>query len=82
MTRGGRALAGGSGGGGIQFSIEVLAPNNLEPGGFKYALTLSQDILYSDELTLQGLQSRFGDKASKLQAVYPQNGTAVLKGLM
>ena len=33
-------------------------------------------------LTLLEAQSRFGDKPFKLQVVCPQNGTAVLKGLM
>ena len=30
--------------------------------------------------TFSGLQSRFGGKPVKLQVIYPQNGTAVLKG--
>ena len=33
-------------------------------------------------LTFLEPQSRFGDKPLKLQVVCPQNGTAVLKGLM
>ena len=32
-------------------------------------------------VTLLGLQSHCGDKPLKFQLVYPQNGTAVLKGL-
>ena len=32
-------------------------------------------------LTLLEPQSRFGDKPLKFQVVYPQNGTAILKGL-
>ena len=32
------------------------------------------------ELTLLEPESRFGDKPFKFQVVFPQNGTAVLKG--
>ena len=32
-------------------------------------------------LTLLELQSSYGDISLKIQVVYPQNGTAVLKGL-
>ena len=34
-----------------------------------------------DLLTLLGPQSRFGDKLLRIWVIYPQNGTAVLKGL-
>ena len=37
---------------------------------------------HHEDLTLEKLQSRFGDKPLKLQVVRPQNGTAVLKGLI
>ena len=45
--------------------------------GLKMEQTILRELT---QLTL--LESRFGDKSVKFQVVCPQNGTAVLKGLI
>ena len=48
----------------------------------KKKLNYGNRYVRSRHLTLSGPQSRFGDKVLEIWAVCPQNGTAVLKGLI